>query len=171
MAIVELDGAYNVRDLGGLHLVNGGLTRNGVLYRSDSLDCISEHDEEILFNRLGIGAVIDLRTSAEVGNADWRDGRIKYSLCPLIAESRLGREPFPSGNPQELARVYLDNVRDGHQAVGEIFRSLHYFLSIEVPCIFCCAAGRDRTGVIAALLLSLVGVDLNDIAKDYVCSN
>ena len=57
------------------------------------------------------------------------------------------------------------------KAVAEIFGSLDHYVSLSEPCIFHCAAGRDCTGVITALLLALVGVCDSDIAMDYVESN
>jgi protein-tyrosine phosphatase len=171
VTVVELDRAYNVRDLGGLTVSDGGLTRSGVIYRGDSLDSISKRDEEILFRKLDIGMVIDLRTRAEVQAADWMQGPVVYHRFPLIDDNRLGKEPFPSDNAQELAKVYLNNAKDGRTVIKDVFTDLHSCLSDGVPCIFHCAAGRDRTGVIAALLLDLVGVRESDIASDYVRSN
>ncbi len=171
MAAVELDGAYNVRDLGGLRIANGGKTRRGILYRGDSLDHISRRDVETLTRRLGIRAVIDLRTSLEANPINWAQESVQYHRYPLIQEGRIGKEPFPSDDPRELAKVYFDNARDGMNAVAEIFSLLDYYVSLNEPCVFHCAAGRDRTGVITALLLALVGVCDSDIARDYVESN
>jgi protein-tyrosine phosphatase len=171
VAVVELDGAYNVRDLGGLRTLGGGLTKSGAIYRGDSLDHISHDDETVLFDRLGIRAVIDLRTSTEAGSPGWLRRPVSYLRYPLIDDGRLGREPLPSDNPRELARVYLNNASDGARAIKDIFTALRQYLRQNVPCIFHCAAGRDRTGIISALLLDLVGVRQADIAADYVQSN
>ncbi len=65
MTAVELQGAYNVRDLGGLRTRDGRRTKHGVIYRGDSLDGITPADARILFDKLGIGAIVDLRTKAE----------------------------------------------------------------------------------------------------------
>ena len=171
MAAVELDGAYNVRDLGGLHTTDGGKTRQGILYRGDSLDQISPNDVEILTTRLGIRAVIDLRTEPEAKPLDWKFVSVEYCRYPLIEEGRIGREPFPSDNPEKLAKVYYGNVHDGMKAVAQIFSSLDHYVSLDIPSIFHCAAGRDRTGVISALLLDVLDVRDTDISIDYVQSN
>ena len=65
MTAIELQGAYNVRDLGGLRTKDRRLTRPGVIYRGDSLDNITPADAKILFDKLGIGTIVDLRTKAE----------------------------------------------------------------------------------------------------------
>jgi protein-tyrosine phosphatase len=72
MTAIELQGAYNVRDLGGLRTKDGRITRPGVIYRGDSLDKITPGDEKILFDKLGIGTIVDLRTQAETERTDFR---------------------------------------------------------------------------------------------------
>ena len=170
MAAVDLEGAYNVRDLGCLQSTNAGMTRPRMVYRSDSLDYISKRDEHTLFSRLKIRTVIDLRMPA-VRPGVWSERPVTYYRFPLIDQHRLGKEPFPSDHPDELAKVYLGNVRDGYKAVADVFRTIHACISCNTACLFNCAAGRDRTGVISALLLSLVGVPDHDVAADYVASN
>jgi protein-tyrosine phosphatase len=171
MGAVELDGAYNVRDLGGLRIADGGETRYGTFFRGDSLDDISNNDEEILFKDHGIRAIVDLRTSEEAHPKASVLKSVAYRRVSPIAENRVGREPFPSDDPQKLAQVYLSKVNDGRSAIAVIFDTLGDYASLGDPCIFQCAAGRDRTGVIAALLLAHVNVCDQDIELDYVRSN
>lgn len=171
MTTVELDGAYNVRDLGGLRLADGGETRHSVVYRGDSLDLISSNDEDILFKHYGIRAVIDLRTSEEAHPKVSVRNAVPYHRISLIDEHRIGREPFPSDDPEKLAGVYFGNVKDGSGAIVKIFDTLDHYISRGNPCIIHCAAGRDRTGVIAALLLAHANVREQEIALDYVRSN
>ena len=66
MTAVDLQGAYNVRDLGGLRTKDRRRTRYGLVYRGDSLDSITPADAKILFDKLGIGTIIDLRTPLDV---------------------------------------------------------------------------------------------------------
>jgi protein tyrosine/serine phosphatase len=169
---VELDGAYNVRDLGGLRVVDDGRIPAGLIYRGDSLDQLSPRDENLLFDQLNIRAIIDLRTKAEISRpAAWEHDGVAYHHHSLIDDNRIGREPFPSDNPQELAKVYLNNIKDGRDAIADIFMLLYDYIVRGIPLIYHCAAGRDRTGVITALLLSLARVRESDIADDYVQSN
>ncbi len=170
MTAVELQGAYNVRDLGGLRTKDGRRTKQGVIYRGDSLDAITPADARILFDKLGIGTIVDLRTKAEteLSGQLFPVPRHRYSV---LVEGRLGHEPFPSDDPTELAKVYLSNIRTGRAAVKGTFEIIAANLPAGVATFFHCAAGRDRTGIIAALLLGLVGVTDGQIAMDYVQSN
>ncbi|HUJ05669.1 MAG TPA: tyrosine-protein phosphatase [Streptosporangiaceae bacterium] len=170
MTAVELQGAYNVRDLGGLRTKDGRCTRHGVIYRGDSLDSITPGDARMLFDKLGIGAIVDLRTKAEteLSGLLFPVPRYRYSV---LVEGRLGHEPFPSDDPAELAKVYLSNLEGGRAAVKGTFDVIADDLRAGVATLFHCAAGRDRTGIIAALLLGLVGVTDGQIAVDYVQSN
>jgi protein-tyrosine phosphatase len=171
MTAIELQGAYNVRDLGGLRTKDGRITRPGVIYRGDSLDHITPGDTKILFDKLGIGAIIDLRTKAEtelVDNLHFPVPRYRYSV---LVEGRLGHEPFPSDDPFELGKVYLSNIDGGRAAVRATFEIIAANLLAGVATLFHCAAGRDRTGIMSALLLGVVGVTRGQIAMDYVQSN
>jgi protein-tyrosine phosphatase len=170
MTAIELQGAYNVRDLGGLRTRDGRFTRPGVIYRGDSLDNITPGDAKILFDKLGIGTIIDLRTKAETDLVELSFPVLRYRYSVLI-EGRLGSEPFPSDDPAELAKVYLSNLDHGRPAVKATFDIIAANLPAGVPTLFHCAAGRDRTGIVAAVLLSLVGVTDGQIAMDYVQSN
>lgn len=170
MTAVELKGAYNVRDLGGLRTNDGRRTRYGVIYRGDSLDSITPADAEILFGRLGIGAIVDLRTKAETELSGLLFAVPRYRFS-VLGEGKLGLEPFPSDDPAELAKVYLSNIDGGRAAVKGTLEVIAADLQAGVATLFHCAAGRDRTGIMAAVLLGLVGVPDEQIAVDYVQSN
>jgi protein-tyrosine phosphatase len=170
MTAIELQGAYNVRDLGGLRTKDRRITRPGVIYRGDSLDSIAPGDAKILFDKLGIGTIIDLRTKAETDLIELHFPVARYRYSVLV-EGRLGNEPFPSDDPVELAKVYLSNIDSGRGAVKGTFDLIATNLQAGVATLFHCAAGRDRTGIISALLLGLVGVTDGQIAIDYVQSN
>ena len=170
MTAVELQGAYNVRDLGGLRTRDGRQTKPGLIYRGDSLDSITPADVSVLFGKLGIGGIVDLRTKAEneLSGLEFPVTRHRFSV---LAEGRLGQEPFPSDDPVELAKVYLNNIEGGRPAVKGTFEVIADDLRTGVATLFHCAAGRDRTGIMAALLLGVVGVTDGQIAMDYVQSN
>jgi protein-tyrosine phosphatase len=170
MTAVDLEGAANVRDLGGLRTRDKRLTRYGLIYRGDSLDSITPADAKTLFGELGVGTIVDLRTKAETDLVDLSFPVQRYRFS-VLAEGRLGREPFPSDDPAELAKVYLSNIEGGRGAVKSTFEVIAGNLRQGVPTVFHCAAGRDRTGIMAALLLDLVGVTFGEIARDYVQSN
>ena len=120
---VELEGAFNFRDLGGLPTGDGGTTRFGVMFRSDALHHLQPTDVERLME-LGMRTVIDLRSSVELERTE--------TLTAIITQ---------------LA------------GVGNL------------PAVFHCTAGKDRTGMVAALVLSLVGVDDEVIVEDYTLTD
>jgi protein-tyrosine phosphatase len=170
MTAVELQGAYNVRDLGGLRILDGRPTASGLVYRGDSLDHLTDSDAELLFTELGIGAIIDLRTKEETIGAREKHP-VPYYRYSILEEGRLGREPFPSDDPDELAKVYLSNLDQGRAAAAATLETVARYMSAGVPSLFHCAAGRDRTGIVSAILLGLVNVTDEQIAADYVASN
>src|SRR5215469_8028149 len=149
MTAIELEGAYNVRDLGGLRTKDGLITKPGVIYRGDSLDNITPGDAKILFGKLGIGTIVDLRTKAETELTELNFPVPRYRFSVLV-EGRLGHEPFPSDDPAELAKVYLNNLDSGRAAVKGTFDIVASNLRAGVATLFHCAAGRDRTGIMSA---------------------
>ncbi|MGN6791703.1 MAG: tyrosine-protein phosphatase, partial [Streptosporangiaceae bacterium] len=170
MTAVDLEGAANVRDLGGLRTRDRRRTRYGLIYRGDSLDSITPADSKILFDKLDIATIVDLRTAAETELKELSFPAQRYRFS-VLAEGRLGREPFPSDDPAELAKVYLNNLEGGRGAIKQTFEVIAENLQAGVPTLFHCAAGRDRTGIMAALLLDTVDVTFGEIARDYVQSN
>ncbi|UOX87625.1 tyrosine-protein phosphatase [Amycolatopsis sp. FBCC-B4732] len=172
MRILELDGAWNVRDLGGLPTESGGRTREGLVWRGDALHRLSSKDRDLLFGELGIRLVIDLRTQEEQLIHPPVDipgvQTVNFSILP---EGKIGREPFPVAFPSDLARVYVKNLTEGTAAVARTFEAIADEVAAGAGALFHCAAGRDRTGITAAILLDAVDVDRREIAADYVASN
>ncbi|MDP9183764.1 MAG: tyrosine-protein phosphatase [Actinomycetota bacterium] len=173
MTWIELAGAVNVRDLGGLPTVDGRLTRTGVLLRADSLQDLTSTDIEEL-RRRGLGTVLDLRTSAEVeilGPGPLRDTPVKHVHLDLIPHGFEGRSVLERTIPDETApehavdHLYFDYVRDAPDAVATALRTIADPGSGVV--LVHCAAGKDRTGVLVALALSLVGVRRDAVVEDY----
>lgn len=162
------DACFNMRDLGGYRLRGGGSTRWGALYRSDSLHQLTESDRQAV-SQLGLRTVIDLRTRDEVD----RRGVFRADLLPvdfrhLPLVDALVPPDDPTVAPPPSARGirYADIAEEGSRSICEGFEILAQRGSL--PAIFHCSAGRDRTGIFAALLLSLIGVDDDDIVADYV---
>jgi hypothetical protein len=165
--LLSLTGAYNFRDLGGYPTSDGRSTRWNRLYRSDSLHELTDDDVAVLRN-LGLSSVIDLRTPTEVE----RTGRGRLAVEPLhyvhltVTVQEGGEsQAAPTTFQADLADRYLWYLDVGAQnlattlgVIGDPRRS---------PLVFHCAAGKDRTGVVAALILDIVGVPRDDIVEDY----
>ena len=114
---VILEGAFNIRDLGGLPVGRRQRTTSGLVYRADSLDSLTDGDWSILFDDLGIGKIIlDLRTPEEAGGDGLSDARLYPTLrvfsFPVIPDGRIGVEPFPVGDAEAVAKLYLEYVVD-----------------------------------------------------------
>jgi protein-tyrosine phosphatase len=195
---VWLEGAANVRDLGGLPTEDGGTTRRGLAYRSDNLQGLTPRDVRRLVGDLGVRTIIDLRTSVEVE----REGPGPLTREPVVVHRHCSL--FPEGgrmtdvDADALLPWQTDEVRVAdeieHQAItaGGLDTdnpSIGYYLgylrdrpdsavgalrAMAEPSggasIVHCAAGKDRTGVVVAVALAAAGVTREAIVADYVAT-
>jgi Protein tyrosine/serine phosphatase len=161
MRKVELAGAFNVRDLGGYQSRLGRETRRGKLYRADGLNRLSEEDIQKLA-ALKINLDIDLRSDEEIKK--WPDKIIelsglsyeKVSLLPSVDATEL---------PKSLGELYLYMLDHSQAEFLRIFQLIAK--NADGVTLFHCSAGKDRTGLVAALLLLLVGVEERFVVQDY----
>ncbi|TVV75836.1 tyrosine-protein phosphatase [Sphingomonas solaris] len=168
-ALAELEHAYNLRDLGGAMTVDRRRVRHGLLFRSAAL-CEIDDRERALFEAMGLALLIDLRTSAERAHAP--------TAIPVRAWSRdyggsggeihtIWRQPdlTPQGARALMLDVYRAMPDEQAAAYAELLRRI---ADGDLPLLFHCTAGKDRTGVAAALLLDLLGVPREAIEADYL---
>ena len=158
------DVVFNLRDLGGYQTADGRTVRWGVVFRGDGLHRLSADD----CAALGLATVLDLRTEheinqrgrLEVDGIDWHHLPVLQTIWDpsWATDEALSAERF-------LADRYLVMLAEGAEALGAALRVLAD--PERLPAAFHCAAGKDRTGVLAALVLSLLGVDDDTIAADY----
>lgn len=173
---VAFEGAPNFRDLGGYLTRDGRRLRTGMLYRSGSLAHLTDADLERLAT-LKLRTVYDFRTPAEVGPAPDR----------LPPDSGIELVALPIGDPgvdvEDLRkRIYAGDI-EGLQLAGsyanlvldksDIYRAWFEDLldTRRIPGVFHCTAGKDRTGVGAALFLYALGVPRETVLQDYLASN
>ncbi|MEV4755306.1 tyrosine-protein phosphatase [Micromonospora sp. NPDC049559] len=167
---ITFSAIFNFRDAGGHAGLGGRRVRSGRLYRSDSLHRLDEVDREA-FVRLGIRTVIDLRRPYEVE----RDGRVPaydgLSYVHIHPEHREWDE-VPYDERQSLARYLADRYLDlAETGASGLARAVGMIADERAaPVVVHCVAGKDRTGVVCALTLSLLGVDDAEIARDYALS-
>jgi hypothetical protein len=175
MSWIDLDGAVNVRDVGGLPTVDGRTTRSGVLLRSDNLQDLSEADVARLVGELGVRTVLDLRSS---GEAHLTGPGPLHAAGPV--HHQLSLIPEWDGEPDsaEVDRA-LDSARKDKalpslppaKAGPNLGRALRILADpASGTTLVHCAAGKDRTGVVVALALSLVGVRRDAVVADYLRS-
>lgn len=171
---IELDGAVNVRDLGGLPTAGGARTRAGVLLRSDNLQGLSDKDVRRLVDDQGVRTVLDLRTPGEI---------VAEGPGPLVAEGlrHVACNLIPGWDPRtyDAARVVPHEKREegdlSHhyiqyldEAADQVVRALRVIADSDSgPVVVHCAAGKDRTGVVVALALVVAGVGREDVVADY----
>jgi protein-tyrosine phosphatase len=162
-----LKGPCNFRDLGGYHGAGGALVRWGQVFRSDTL---ALQDEDLtVFGALGIRAVYDLRSDRERETSPNRlpERSNVVELVALISQdsSPPSLEALQLDGESFLATIYLHMLERSGVGFGRILSGLAD--PSRLPAVFHCAAGKDRTGMVAALLLSVLGVDESDILDDY----
>jgi protein-tyrosine phosphatase len=164
---VVLEGAANFRDLGGYATATGQHVRWGSVYRADNLSELTDADHEIL-RGLGIKTVIDLRTSFEFELGAFDVDKLPVALHHLpLVEGVPDPERFLA-SPGFLASSYVEMLE---QAGPHFAFALTLLASPEQhPAVFHCAVGKDRTGVLAAVLLGLLGVPDETIVADYALS-
>jgi protein tyrosine/serine phosphatase len=160
----------NFRDVGGVTTPEGRGVATGRLYRSDTLTRLSTIDLAT-FDAMGIRTVFDLRRRAEIaeyGRVPDALGRRYVNLSP---DHELW-EPVPydasAGPARFLADRYMEIAVDGARAIAGIVGMLAE--PGTCPAVVHCFAGKDRTGVVIAIILGLVGVDDDGIADDYALS-
>ena len=184
---IELAGADNVRDLGGLPTATGTAVQPGRLIRSDSLQDLTPADVRRLVDDLGVRAVADLRTGVEVAGEGpgpmTREPAVRVehlSLFPepdevAVADSGDGPVVLPWQERQEtederrrgVSGVYLRYL---DERADSVLAALRLIAGSPGATIVHCAAGKDRTGVVVALALAEVGVTREAIVDDYALS-
>ncbi|MEE1754765.1 tyrosine-protein phosphatase [Streptomyces sp. SP18CS02] len=164
---IPFERLHNFRDMGGYTTEDGGhVVRWGRLFRSDSLGKLRGEDWD-RFLGLGIRTVIDLRYPWEIDGKGRVPEHPSFSYHNLSVEHRpydqaaLG--PDVETGPY-LAERYLEVAHDGAE---ELRRALEVLATGEGPAVFHCASGKDRTGLLAALVLVLVGVAEADAVEDF----
>ena len=167
---LPLEAAYNVRELGGYPTTDGGSVAYHRFLRSDALSSLTEADVEFL-RGYGVRLVLDLRDPDEV---------VAQPDVPLGDDVRIQNVPllaFDISRKEELAKrfaveqptyeFFYGMILDNHEGIGRCMR-----LVAEAPqdvCVlFHCAVGKDRTGVLAMLLMALAGCDKWDCVANYV---
>ena len=163
---VEFERLHNFRDLGGYRGADGRRVRWARLYRSDSLGKLSGRDAE-RFAALGVRTVIDLRYPWEIeagGRVPSGPGLAYFNFCVEHRpwdQASLSHELDPV---RFVADRYAEVASDGAE---EIRQALQIIAAGDAPVVIHCASGKDRTGLVAALVLGLLGVADDDIAADY----
>ncbi len=183
MAWIELEGAVNVRDLGDLPTEDGQKTARSRLLRADNLQELSAADVTKLVRDIGVTTVVDLRSANELaaeGPAplDTVTG-VRHAHHPVLPEVGsntdmaaaallTSRDHDKSRYPRDpICGHYLGYLEDRPDQVVGALRSIAHS---QGAALVHCAAGKDRTGVVVALALTVAGVPAQDVVTDYAAS-
>lgn len=170
--LVPFEGAHNFRDLGGYPSSFGGTTRWGVLYRAAGLSEMTPADLDE-FRELGIRTVYDLRRDEEREMAP--DPVPTVHVC-LLSEV-IANAPMPDRSAlvdHDDGTNFMRLLYSGllAHAGPEMGRMISHLVEQDVaPAVFHCTAGKDRTGMLAALILLAVGVDRETVLDDFELTN
>lgn len=169
----------NFRDLGGIKGAGGKRVKQGRLLRAGEISGLSEEEKERLQTQHSLALIIDLRGDSEVEKTpDELWGDIQYRRIDICKDI----------NANPAAKINLEQVRPGHvdEYMSQLYRNMitdetartgfREFLDIlltqgEGASVFHCYAGKDRTGVSAAIILTLLGASREDIFEDYLLTN
>jgi protein-tyrosine phosphatase len=167
---IDLEGCLNFRDLGGYGTADGRRVRWRTLFRSDALGHLTPGDVSRVRDELGIKDVIDLRSTAE-RTADVTaplaaEPILVHHVALFDGETREAREQRAAfgERPMTLADRYLGLAE---LAADRIARAVTIVAESDGGCVVHCAAGKDRTGVVSAIVLGALGVGPEDLAEDY----
>jgi protein-tyrosine phosphatase len=170
---VALTGVFNFRDLGGYPAADGRTIRWRTLFRADGLDKLTPDDVDVL-RPFGLRTVVDLRMADEIEQR----GRFPVDAYPVqfhnlsVMDARWDRELAQASGlaPAEFLHERYTEMLDAH---GPRFADALRLLAARgsMPAVFNCAAGKDRTGVLAMLVLGALGVGHDDIVEDYALTS
>jgi protein tyrosine/serine phosphatase len=172
---VPLGNALNLRDLGGLPCAGGGRVRSRVLLRGGSLSHLTSEDAGVLVAHHGVDTVLDLRTAAEIGmerpSALARAG-VATAHLPLLTEERFAL-PEAAVRPDDDVTAVLAGAYRGYldERGRHVVTAARLVATGDGATVVHCAAGKDRTGVLVAVLLDAVGVDRDAVLDDYEATN
>jgi protein-tyrosine phosphatase len=165
--LIPFDEVLNFRDLGGYPTSDGRVTRWRRLYRSNVLHDLSVEDLE-LFQSLGIVTVVDLRSPGEVERTGYgllADEPIRFVNSSVLSNAALEERIDGSLTSDYLVKRYQFYLETGAAAMAHALEEMAK--EENYPLVFNCFFGKDRTGVLAALVLSCVGVDREAVIEDY----
>jgi protein tyrosine/serine phosphatase len=183
MAWIELEGAVNVRDLGDLPTEDGRRTAGGRLLRGDNLQELSPSDVAKLVRDIGVTTVVDLRSSNELKS----EGQAPLDAVAGVRHAHHPVLPELGSNTDVIAEALLTKARHdksrypddpvcGHylgyleDRPDQIVAALRSIAHADGAALVHCAAGKDRTGVVVALALTVAGVRAQDVVDDYAAS-
>ena len=165
---LSMEGAQNIRDLGGYATASGSRTQWQRFLRADNQASLTDADQSKLVE-YGLGTVVDLRLTREVLETPnvFSDAEgVAFHHLNFLGDEDRGYEPAPAAVdvPERMAHTYRNFLEGCKENIARIMSTL---AESNGTALFHCHAGKDRTGLVAAFLLGLAGVPAETIAADY----
>ena len=169
---ISLQGCFNFRDLGGYRAQDGRSVKWLRLFRSDAIHYATPDDISRLQGELGIFTVVDLRNPEEIqqaGLTTMAGSSVRYHNVPYLGDRQMA-PPGPDEDPvARLTDIYQWIIRNAGARIAESLNILAE--GGNLPAVFHCTTGKDRAGILAAMVLGVLGVDRDQIMQDYVLTN
>ena len=176
---VPLEGAYNFRETGGYPTMDNRWVRSGLVFRTDHLNELTDADVNTL-EAIGIRSVYDFRLNDEVTRQPSRlpssltpvqlgfgDAGLDSAMIDVVRDILAGKRAVPDASFWD--ENYLAIVDAGRPMFVELFRALAD--PINLPAVFHCTGGKDRTGLANAMLLTTLGVNQSIVIDDFLLTN
>ena len=174
--LVTFEGSNNFRDLGGYVTADGKTVRSGLVYRSAALNRVTPAGFAYM-KTLGIRTNVDFRSTDERAKAPvvWpSDMKVKVFHVDYTTDTGAFMAVFAGGNAtaDKAAGAMTQFYRQAPFDFGPQYKTLvHEILLNDAPVVYNCTAGKDRTGVASAIILTLLGVPRETVVQDYLLSN
>ncbi len=164
---LSIDGLVNARDLGGLRTRDGQVIRSRQVIRSDNPKGMTEQGQLDLANIVAPALIIDLRMTLEVSHEVYTIGHepVRIVHLPMLPQSGVTQEQIDAGAAGNLVDDYLRQLKVNASSIIEALRLIADPQSR--PVVVHCTAGKDRTGLVVAMLLDILGVSHETIVADY----
>jgi protein tyrosine/serine phosphatase len=164
---LAIDGLVNARDLGGLRTRDGRIVRTRQVIRSDNPKGLTDKGQEDLSQVVAPALIVDLRMVLEVAREGYTIGHdpARVVNLPMLPQSGVTQEQIDAGAADNLVEDYLRQIDVN---AGSIVEALRLIADPgNRPVVVHCTAGKDRTGIVVAMLLDILGVDHEVIVADY----
>jgi protein-tyrosine phosphatase len=164
---LRIDGLVNVRDLGGLQTHDGRVIRTRQVIRSDNPKGMTEQGQRDLTNVVAPALVVDLRMVLEVTHEGYtiEHESARMVHLPMLPQSGITPEQIAAGGADNLVDDYLRQLETNAPSIIEALRLMAN--PENRPLVVHCTAGKDRTGIVIAMLLDILGVSHENIVADY----